>query len=176
MTACPTGALTAPGVLDARRCVSYQTIENRGVIPRELREGVGARIYGCDACAEACPWNRFAREARGALLEARGGVAELPLRELLELTPGRFAEVFRKMPAKRARLTGLLRNACVVAGNTGASDCLGALLRLAAHESPVVRAHAVWAVRKIAGADKAPGLLEAARQAERDESVLAEYE
>jgi epoxyqueuosine reductase len=176
MTACPTAAITAPGVLDARRCVSYQTIENRGMIPRGLREGIGARIYGCDVCAEVCPWNRFARDARSTLLEARGGVAALSLREVLELTPGRFAEVFRKMPIKRVKLPGLLRNACVVAGNTGAADCLDVLARLAVHASPVVRAHAVWAVRRIAGPDKAPGLLEAARMAERDADVLAEYE
>ncbi|OAM88418.1 DUF1730 domain-containing protein [Termitidicoccus mucosus] len=176
MTACPTAAITAPGVLDARRCVSYQTIENRGMIPRELRAGIGARIYGCDVCAEVCPWNRFAQDARSTLLEARGGVAALSLREVLELTPERFAEVFRKMPIKRVKLPGLLRNACVVAGNAGAADCLDVLARLAAHASPVVRAHAVWAVRRIAGPGKAPGLLEAVRMAERDEDVLAEYE
>jgi epoxyqueuosine reductase len=175
LAACPTGALIAPGVLDARRCVSYQTIENRGMIPRGLRAGVGARIYGCDVCAEVCPWNRFARDARSALLEARGGVAALALREVLELTPGRFAEVFRKMPVKRLGLPGLLRNACVVAGNTGAAGCLDALARLAAHASPVVRAHAVWAVRRLAGAEGAAGLLGAVRMAERDGDVLAEY-
>jgi epoxyqueuosine reductase len=176
MTACPTAAITAPGVLDARRCVSYQTIENRGMIPRGLREGIGARIHGCDVCAEVCPWNRFAQDARSTLLEARGGVTALSLREVLELTPERFAEVFRKMPIKRVKLPGLLRNACVVAGNTGADDCLDVLARLAAHASPVVRAHAVWAVRRLADPGKAPGLLEAARAAERDEDVLAEYE
>ncbi len=176
MTACPTGAITAPGVLDARRCVSYQTIENRGMIPRGLRAGVGARIYGCDVCAEVCPWNRFAQDARSTLLEARGGVAALTLRDVLELTPERFAEVFKKMPIKRVRLPGLLRNACVVAGNTDAAGCLDVLARLATHESPVVRAHAVWAVRRIAGPDNAAGLLEPARRAERDAAVLTEYE
>jgi epoxyqueuosine reductase len=166
MDACPTQALPRPGVLDARRCVSYQTIENKGIIPRELRAGIGNRIYGCDTCLEVCPWNRFARAGRQVLLAARYGIADLPLREVLELTPGRFAEVF-----KGTAITGLLRNASIVAANTGAHECLDVLVRLTAHVSPVVRAHAVWAVRKLGG----EGSLDAARAAESDPAVLAEY-
>jgi len=175
MDECPTEAILAPGVVDARRSVSYQTIENKGTIPRELRAGIGRRIYGCDVCAEVCPWNRFAQESRKVLLAARYELADLALREVLELTPVRFAEVFRKTAIKRVKLAGLLRNACVVAGNTRAEDCLDVLVRLAGHESALVRGHAVWAVYRIAGHARAGELLGAARAGERDEAVLAEY-
>ncbi len=169
---CPTDAFTAPGVVDARRCISYQTIENKGVIPRELRKGIGHRIYGCDACLEVCPWNRFAREGRRVLLSARYDLAELTLEEILALTPERFAEVFRRTPIKRLKLTGLLRNACIVAANLGDRALLPQLVGLATtHASPLVRAHAVWAVRELGAGDE----LAAARAAETDPVVLAEY-
>lgn len=175
LDACPTQAFPRPGVVDARRCISYQTIENKGLIPRELRAGIGTRIYGCDVCLEVCPWNRFAQEGRRVLLSARHDIAELPLTAILALTPVRFAEVFRRTAVKRLKLTGLLRNACVVAGNTGDRSLLPALVALAGHESVVVRAHAVWAVRTIAGTE-AEGWLAATRAREAEASVLAEYE
>ncbi len=174
LDACPTDAFSRPGVVDARRCISYQTIENKGVIPRELRAGIGSRIYGCDVCLEVCPWNRFAQAGRKMLLAARPAIAGLDLREILELTPARFAEVFRGTAVKRLKFTGLLRNACVVAGNSGDAGLLPAVRRLAGHESPVVRAHAVWAVRQLAGPDAAD-LLAGARAGETDETVRAEY-
>jgi epoxyqueuosine reductase len=174
LDACPTAAFPAPGVVEARRCISYQTIENKGIIPRELRAGIGAHIYGCDVCLEVCPWNRFARAGRLLLLSARPGIAALPLGEILRLTPARFAELFKDTAIKRLKLTGLLRNACVVAGNTRGAQLLPALAGLAAHESAVVRAHAVWAGRRIAGAG-AVELLRVARQNETDPIVLAEY-
>jgi len=166
LDACPTQAFPRPGVVDARRCISYQTIENKGIIPRELRAGIGTRIYGCDVCLEIC---------RRVLLSARYDIAELGLVEILGLTPVRFAEVFRRTAVKRLKLTGLLRNACVVAGNAGDLGLLPALVRLAAHESAVVRAHAVWAVRRLtgAGADK---LLATIRSKETEAGVLTEYE
>lgn len=175
LDACPTAAFAAPGVVDARRCVSYQTIENKGVIPRELRAGVGSRVYGCDVCLEVCPWNRFAQEGRGVLLAARRELADVSLGELLELTPERFAAVFRKTAIKRVKLAGLLRNACIVAGNSGDHSLVPALVRLAAHELALVRGHAVWAVFRLAGRDQALELLGPARSAERDPAVLAEY-
>lgn len=175
MDACPTNAIRTAGVVDARRCISYQTIENRGIIPRELRAGIGARIYGCDVCLEVCPWNRFAQESRRVLLHARYDLAELPLRDILGLTPERFAEIFRKTPIKRTKLTGLLRNACIVTANTAARDCLPAVVALARHESPIVRAHAVWAVYRLADPGAAQQILTDARAAEIDTAVLAEY-
>ena len=172
MDACPTQALPRPGVVDARRCVSYQTIENKGIIPRELRAGIGNRIYGCDTCLEVCPWNRFAQAGRQVLLAARYGLADLPLREVLELTPERFAAIFKGTAIKRVKFGGLLRNASIVAANTGAHECLGALVRLAGHASPVVRAHAVWAVRKLGAENR----LAEFKAAEQDITVLAEYD
>ena len=174
LDACPTDAFPAPGVVDSRRCISYQTIENKGIIPPELRAGIGTHVYGCDICLEVCPWNRFAQAGRHLLLAARHDLAELTLQELLELTPARYAEVFRGTAIKRLKLTGLLRNACVVAGNAGGASHLPALVTLAGHESAVVRAHAVWAVRRIAGGG-ANDLLRAVRERENDAAVLAEY-
>jgi epoxyqueuosine reductase len=171
MDACPTGALPEPGVLDARRCISYQTIENKGVIPRELRAGIGNRIYGCDICAEVCPWNRFAQQARSGLLEARPAIESLGLREILRMTPETFAAAFKGTSIKRLKLRGLLRNACVVAGNQRAVECLPELLNLAVHAEPIVRAHAVWAVGQLGEA----AALAASRLTEADATVLAEY-
>lgn len=172
LEACPTDAFAAPGVVDARRCVSYQTIENKGIIPRELRPGIGARIYGCDTCLEVCPWNRFAQQGRQLLLAARHDLADLPLGEILALTPERFAEVFRRTPIKRLKLVGLLRNACIVAANLRETSVLPQLIALArGHTSPIVRAHAVWAVRVLGAGEE----LAAAQAAEQDAAVLAEY-
>jgi epoxyqueuosine reductase len=172
LDACPTDAFPAPGVVDSRRCISYQTIENKGVIPRELRTGIGARIYGCDVCLDVCPWNRFANEGRRMLLAARDEIAELPLREILALTPERFAEIFRRTPIKRVKLGGLLRNACVVAGNSGDATLLDLLTTLATHKLSLVRVHAVWAVYRLGGEN----MLSLARDAETDPAVRAEYE
>ncbi len=172
LAACPTNAFAAPGVVDARRCISYQTIENKGMIPRELRAGIGNHVYGCDVCLEVCPWNRFAQEGRRMLLSARYDLADLSLPALLTLTPERFAAVFRHTPIKRLKLSGLLRNACVVAGNSGDPAALPPLLDLAtAHASALVRAHAVWAVFRLGGGAQ----LVAARSGETDPIVLAEY-
>ena len=171
LDACPTNAFAASGVVDSRRCISYQTIENKGIIPRELRAGIGPRIYGCDVCLEVCPWNRFAQEGRRMLLTARHDIVELGLAELLELTPARFAEIFRRTAIKRLKLGGLLRNACVVAGNSGDAALLPQLVRLARHDLAIVRAHAVWAVRKLGGED----LLAEARASETNAAVLEEY-
>ena len=176
LDACPTNAFARPGVVDARRCVSYQTIENKGVIPRELRPGIGLRIYGCDVCLEVCPWNRFAQQGRAMLLKARSELADLPLTELLQMTPVRFAEVFRGTPIKRVKLGGLLRNACVVAGNSGDVTLLPLLQALAAHELPLVRTHAVWAIYQLADRETASRLLEQHRSNEKDEAVLLEYQ
>jgi epoxyqueuosine reductase len=172
LEACPTDAFARPGVVDARRCISYQTIENKGIIPRELRAGIGQRIYGCDVCLEVCPWNRFAQEGRRMLLAARHDLTELSLPEILALKPERFAEVFRRTPIKRLKLGGLLRNACIVAGNRGDASLLPALISLATdHALPLVRAHAVWAVFRLGGG---AALAEAGTK-EQDRLVLAEY-
>ncbi len=183
--ACPTAAFPAPGVVDARRCISYHTIENRGFVPRELRAKFGARVFGCDDCLAVCPWNRFAQVGHSELLARRHDLAELGLVDLLRLTPERFREVFRGTAVKRTKLAGILRNACIAAGNVwaeGAPDpkderavVVEELLRLAAHDSPVVRGHAVWALRRVLGDAEAIRTLAAARVAETDRAVLAEF-
>jgi len=172
MDACPTQAFPEPGVVDARRCISYQTIENRGIIPLGLRAAIGGRVYGCDTCLDVCPWNRFARQGRRMILSSRSDIAALTLRELLELTPARFAQVFRRTPIKRVKLAGILRNACVAAGNSGDRGLAGPLEALAGHPAPVVRAHAVWALRRLGEG----GRLAPLRAAESDPLVLAEYD
>jgi epoxyqueuosine reductase len=176
LDACPTNAFAAPGVVDARRCVSYHTIENKGVIPRELRAGIGHRIYGCDTCLEVCPWNHFAQASREVLVKGRPEIGRLALTEILELTPARFAELFRGTAIKRVKLAGLLRNACIVAANTSARECLPALARLADSArlepaSPLVRAHAVWALARL----RATKELAIFRASETAPVVLAEY-
>lgn len=181
--ACPTRAITRPGMVDARLCISYQTIENKGVIPRGLRALIGGRIFGCDICLDVCPWNRFARSGRRVLLSQRYDVADLTLPEILEMSREDFSRFFARTPIKRLKWRGLLRNACVVAGNLGREDDLGQeeirdvlplLVRLAGHEEPVVRIHAVWAVHRLSP-EQAVGLLSPFRRGETDEEVLDEY-
>lgn len=192
--ACPTNAFPAPGIVDSRRCISYHTIENRGIIPRAIREGIGTRVFGCDICLDVCPWNRFAQASRSLLLNRRADIASLPLLEMLTMTPERYREVFRRTVVKRLKLPNLLRNAAVVAGNVwcgGAGDrvvadpgfadesdraaAIDALVLLSGHESAVVRAHAVWAAHRILGAKNAATRLSNARSREEDPAVLAEY-
>lgn len=173
LDACPTNALTEPGVLDARKCISYQTIENKGVIPRELRAAIGSRIYGCDICAEICPWNRFAQTAKSGLIEARPHINRLGIREILELTPETFATIFKSTPIKRLKLRGLLRNTCIVAANEGCTDVIPQLADLARFSTePMVRAHAVWALRRL----DANSELASIRGAESDPQVLTEFD
>jgi len=149
LTACPTQAITAPHQLDARRCISYLTIEHHGPIPLELREAIGDRIYGCDACLEACPWNRFAQQARELTFHARPAIFENRLRDFLGLDDTAFRALFAQSPIKRLKRPRFLRNVCVALGNTGNPDDLPALARAAADPDPLVSEHALWAIQKI---------------------------
>jgi epoxyqueuosine reductase len=149
ITACPTGAIDAPHHLDARRCISYLTIELKGAIPEELRPLIGDRIYGCDDCLTACPWNRFARASRETAFAAREGT-RMSLVELLGLSEEEFRSVFRKSPVKRLKRRGLLRNVCVALGNTGTPGDVPALEQARQDSEPLVREHAEWALTRIA--------------------------
>jgi epoxyqueuosine reductase len=149
ITACPTQAIRAPHQLDARRCVSYLTIELKGAIPEELRPLIGDRIYGCDDCLDACPWNRFARTASETAFAIRPFVHQLSLRDLLELDEDAFRTLFRKSPIKRIKRRGLMRNVCVALGNVGSPEDLPALRRAAASTEPLVSEHALWAIKQI---------------------------
>lgn len=184
---CPTDAIVEPGLLDANRCISYQTIENKGVIPREIRSGIGSRIFGCDICLDACPWNRFAKSGKQFLLSSRYDIGELGLLDILNMDREMFRIVFRKTPIKRLKLRGLLRNACIVAGNLRETKEWGevddpdwlnrvkmALRSLAQCEEAMVRPHAVWALYRLFS-ERASKILDEARRSEDDEATLEEY-
>lgn len=147
--ACPTGAIDKPYNLDARRCISFLTIENKGPIPEEFREAMGDRIFGCDDCLDACPWNRFARESRDAQLAPALHILNTPLREFLSLDESAFKELFRGSPILRAKRRGFLRNVCVALGNKGTADDFPALRAAREDPEPLVREHAEWAIARI---------------------------
>lgn len=149
MTACPTQAITHPRRVDARRCVSYLTIENKGPIPEEFREAIGDRIYGCDDCLDACPWNRFAKESREIWFHARKEVFSHQLRDFLSLDDEGFRTVFAKSPIKRIKRARFLRNVCVALGNTGSEQDLAAIELVMSENDPLVNEHAQWAIQKI---------------------------
>ena len=151
LDACPTGAIRRehPYQLDARLCVSYLTIEHKGPIPLELRPLLGDRIYGCDDCLDACPWNRFAQASRESTFQARVATAGLPLRDFLGMSQEDFSAAFKGSPIKRTKRRGLLRNVCVALGNVGTEDDLPALERAAAIEEELIAEHARWAVDRI---------------------------
>jgi len=150
LPACPTGAITAPYQLDARRCISYLTIELKGSIPVDLRPLVGNRIYGCDDCLAACPWNKFAVRATDPAVAPRADLTAPDLLELLALDDAGFRAKFRHSPIKRTKRRGLLRNVCVALGNLGDPRALPALEHAAEHDpEPLVREHAAWAVAQI---------------------------
>ncbi|MBE2221695.1 MAG: tRNA epoxyqueuosine(34) reductase QueG [Anaerolineae bacterium] len=182
---CPTGAFPEPYVLDARRCISYLTIELKDWIPRELRPLMGNWIYGCDVCQEVCPFNRFAKLTAEAgfypgdwRLESRDwGVVSPPLLEILALDEAGFRERFANSPVKRIKRERLVRNACVAAGNWGSSAGSGQavpiLSALLADPNPLIRGHAAWALHQI-GSDVAKTAVSQARLTETDEQVRLE--
>jgi epoxyqueuosine reductase len=149
LVACPTGAIPEPFVLDARRCISYLTIELKGPIPVELRPAIGTRIFGCDACLEVCPWNRFARVGRLMQAHARADLQMPALLELLELDEGGFRARFRGTPLARTKRRGLVRNVAVALGNLGHPEALPALDRVARDGDGLVAEHAAWAAERI---------------------------
>jgi epoxyqueuosine reductase len=148
IAACPTGAITSPHRLDARLCISYLTIENKGPIPEDLRPLIGDRIYGCDDCLDACPWNRFAMESREARFAAREFVG-MPLRDFLALDDEAFRKLFRGSPIRRIKRARFLRNVCVALGNVGTEADLPALEGAARDPDPLIAMHAEWARRRI---------------------------
>ncbi len=147
---CPTNAITAPFNVDARRCISYLTIELKGSIPLELRPLIGNRIYGCDDCLAACPWNRFSREGRMMKPHARGDLNMPDLIQLLALDDAAFKSKFAGTPILRTKRRGLIRNVCVALGNVGDEHALPALQRAANDIEPLIREHAKWAIERIA--------------------------
>jgi epoxyqueuosine reductase len=175
LDACPTGALETAYQLDARRCISYLTIELRGAIPPELRTRLGDNVFGCDICQEVCPWNH----GRGPVPWpefAAHNPSGLDLPGLLDLDEDGFRRQFKGSPLKRARRGGLLRNAAVALGNSGDQRAVPALARSLTHDpDPLVRSHAAWGLRRLGGAE-AEAALATALQREQDDCVRREIE
>jgi len=146
---CPTRAITAPHHLDARRCISYLTIELKGSIPLELRPLIGNRIFGCDDCLDVCPWNRFAQVSHETAFSAREAAMSMSLVDYLKLTEVEFRVVFKNSPINRIKRRGFLRNVCVALGNIGGESDVPALERAAADPEPLIAEHAAWAIQQI---------------------------
>lgn len=154
LDACPTQAFPSPGVLDARRCISYLTIELReSQVPRELREGMGEWLFGCDVCQDVCPWNRFAPTAAGREFVALPGRNPLDCRQLLRMTREEFAAEFAGSPLERPGYGGLRRNAAIVLGNLRDHTALPELKAALCDEEPLVRGAAAWALSRLGDAD-----------------------
>jgi epoxyqueuosine reductase len=171
---CPTDAFPAPYQLDARRCISYLTIEHQGHIPRELRAPMRNRVYGCDDCLAVCPWNKFAQAASEAKLRARDDLRAPRLAELVRLDDAGFRRRFSGSPIKRTGRDRFVRNVLIAIGNSGDPTLIRLVEERLTDPSPLVRAMAVWALRRLAGRD-AMAAYEQYRQAERDPAILAEW-
>jgi epoxyqueuosine reductase len=146
---CPTAAFPGPYKLDARRCISYLTIENKGPIPREFRKAIGNRIYGCDDCLAACPWNKFAREGREMKLATREALRRPALADLAGLDDAAFRTLFTKSPVKRIGRDRFVRNVLIAIGNSGETHLAEVAAGLLDDASPLVRGAAVWAVGEL---------------------------
>ncbi len=172
---CPTSAFPAPYKLDARRCISYLTIESKGPIPHEFRKAIGNRIYGCDDCLAVCPWNKFAQEGREAKLAAREDLRAPSLAELARLDDATFRARFTKSPVKRIGRDRFVRNVLIAIGNSGDGTLAREAKRLVTDDSPLVRGAAVWALSQLLGRKEFSALAATAMSAERDETVGAEW-
>ncbi len=175
LEACPTGALPRAYRLDSRRCISYWTIEHRGVVPRQMRSLLGDWVFGCDICQEVCPVNTGLQAADHPEFELDTERARLDLAGLLAMERDRYVQLFRGSPMKRAKLEGLQRNVAVAMGNSRSKRYLPALSDALKCGGPVVRAHAAWALGQIGGI-RARTALEEARRAETEGGILAEID
>ncbi len=172
---CPTGAFPAPYQLDARRCISYLTIEHRGPIPLEFRKAMGNRIYGCDDCLAVCPWNKYARDASEAKFAADPRRVSPPLAELSRLGDAGFRRRFAGSAIKRTGWKRFLRNVLIAVGNSGDRDLETSVRPHLRDGDPVVRGAAVWALRQIAPADVVEAEAHMALSSEHDAGVREEW-
>jgi len=175
LTACPTNAFPAPFQLDARRCLSYLTIEHAGPWPVEFRALTGSRIYGCDDCLAVCPWNKFAEAAREARLTARNASISPRLGDLAALDDAGFRALFSKSPIKRIGRDRFVRNVLYAIGNSGDAGLIDTARRLMTDPSPLVRGAAIWAFSRLADGEAVDAAREASRVGETDPHVLAEW-
>ncbi|HXL99462.1 MAG TPA: tRNA epoxyqueuosine(34) reductase QueG, partial [Rhizomicrobium sp.] len=172
LDACPTAAFTAPYEIDARRCISYLTIEHKGHVADEFRVAMGNRIYGCDDCLAVCPWNKFASLSREAQFHARAELAQPRLADLARLDDAEFRALFRGSPIKRIGRDRFVRNVLIAIGNSGDEDLAAEAERLLDDASPLVRAMAVWALGRLLAKDR----LQSLRRDEPDAAVQHEWD
>jgi epoxyqueuosine reductase len=172
---CPTAAFPAPYKLDARRCISYLTIESKGPIPHEFRKAIGNRIYGCDDCLAACPWNKFAQAGREAKLAARDELRAPELAELAQLDDLAFRTYFSKSPVKRIGRDRFVRNVLIAIGNSSDGSLAKTVERLLADDNALVRGAAVWALSQLIAREAFETLASKAMAAETDETVREEW-
>ncbi len=173
---CPTAAFPAPYRLDARRCISYLTIEHKGPIPRDLRPMMGNRIYGCDDCLAVCPWNKFARQGREAKLAARPELHAPPLAELAQLDDAGFRQLFARTAIKRTGRDRFVRNVMIAIGNSGDPGLAPCAERLLDDPAAIVRGAAVWALGRLVAKEQIAALWARRAGAETDPSVQEEWE
>ncbi len=171
---CPTNAFPAPFQLDARKCLAYYSVEHKGQIPREMREPMGNRVFGCDDCLAVCPWNKFASQARDTRLKARQELAGLSLADLLALDDPGFRVLFSGTPVRRLGWVRMMRNALVAAGNSADTGHVPRILGFTAHSEPLIRGMAVWALKKLDPV-RAEAEKPAALAGEADPEVRAEW-
>lgn len=172
---CPTSAFPAPYQLDARRCISYLTIEHKGQIPEEFRAAMGNRIYGCDDCLAVCPWNKFAQTAHETAFHPREDLRAPLLSELSKLDDTQFRKLFSGSPVKRIGRERFIRNVAIAIGNTKDAEMINDLTPLMSDESAVVRGAAVWAAQKILPEKDFAGLRNKLMAGEGDASVIEEW-
>ena len=175
LDSCPTDAFPAPYRLDARRCISYLTIEHKGFIPREFRDKIGNRIYGCDDCLAVCPWNKFAQAGREAKLAARDALRAPDLGELAQLDDASFRALFAKSPVKRIGRERFVRNVLIAIGNSGKLELAREAQHLLGDNSAVVRGAAVWALSRLLPGEKFAALARHRAAAETDAAVRSEW-
>ena len=173
---CPTAAFPAPYRLDARRCISYLTIENKGPIPREFRQAIGNRIYGCDDCLAVCPWNKFAQAGREAKLAPRDELRSADLATLARLDDAAFRALFAKSPVKRTGRDRFIRNVMIAIGNSNERALAPEAERLLGDDSALVRGAAVWALSQLLPADEFAALRSRVAGKEQDAAVRAEWD
>ena len=158
LDACPTNAFLAPYQLDSNKCISYLTIEKRGAIPDEMRGGMGRHVFGCDICQDVCPWNRKAPATGAPEFQAREGLVNPALEWLAAINNDQFRQTFRGSPVRRAKLTGLRRNAVIAMGNSGDGKFVPTLERLCQDDDPVVAESAAWARARLSHADSSKSI------------------
>ena len=173
---CPTKAFPAPYQLDARRCITYLTVEHKGPIPQEFRKAIGNRIFGCDDCLAVCPWNKFAQLGEQRRRETNPGLAHLSLQDLLHLDDAAFRTLFATTPVKRTGYARFMRNVLIAVGNSGEASLLPDLIPYLSHQEPLLRGAAIWALSCLASPVEIKDAHEKICHSEQDETVLAEWQ